>query len=399
MDFQAPSSAPRRVVLLGATGSIGRQAVDVITRFPDRFQVVGVVAGRDIAGLRALAERFGAARVAVVAPDPGMEVPQSWGVGLEAACELAAMPADVVCVAITGAAALLPTLAAIDAGTTVATATKEVLVMAGEIVRARSRRSGSRLLPIDSEHSALWQCLRGEDPASVNRLILTASGGPFRERDPATFPAITPEEALRHPTWSMGPKVTIDSATMMNKGLEVIEAHFLFDVEYRRIDVLVHPGSVIHSMVEFRDGATKAQLGVPDMRIPIALALADGERLPGVAPAADLPALSPLHLLPLDPRRFPAVGVARRAGERGGVVPAVLNAANEVCVDAFLRGACRFDQITTLVGEAVEAAPAVSDPSVEDVLDADRWARRRVAGALALPAGAAPAGPGGPGAA
>ena len=399
MDFQAPSSAPRRVVLLGATGSIGRQAVDVITRFPDRFQVVGVVAGRDIAGLRALAERFGAARVAVVAPDPGMEVPQSWGVGLEAACELAAMPADVVCVAITGAAALLPTLAAIDAGTTVATATKEVLVMAGEIVRARSRRSGSRLLPIDSEHSALWQCLRGEDPASVNRLILTASGGPFRERDPATFPAITPEEALRHPTWSMGPKVTIDSATMMNKGLEVIEAHFLFDVEYRRIDVLVHPGSVIHSMVEFRDGATKAQLGVPDMRIPIALALADGERLPGVAPAADLPALSPLHLLPLDPRRFPAVGVARRAGERGGVVPAVLNAANEVCVDAFLRGACRFDQITTLVGEAVEAAPAVSDPSVEDVLDADRWARRRVAGALALSAGAAPAGPGGPGAA
>jgi 1-deoxy-D-xylulose-5-phosphate reductoisomerase len=271
--------------------------------------------------------------------------------------------------------------------------------MAGEIVRARSRRSGSRLLPIDSEHSALWQCLRGEDPASVNRLILTASGGPFRERDPATFPAITPEEALRHPTWSMGPKVTIDSATMMNKGLEVIEAHFLFDVEYRRIDVLVHPGSVIHSMVEFRDGATKAQLGVPDMRIPIALALADGERLPGIAPAADLPALSPLHLLPLDPRRFPAVGVARRAGERGGVVPAVLNAANEVCVDAFLRGACRFDQITTLVGEAVEAAPAVSDPSVEDVLDADRWARRRVAGALALPAGAAPAGPGGPGAA
>jgi 1-deoxy-D-xylulose-5-phosphate reductoisomerase len=399
MDFQAPSSAPRRVVLLGATGSIGRQAVDVITRFPDRFQVVGVVAGRDIAGLRALAERFGAARVAVVAPDPGMEVPQSWGVGLEAACELAAMPADVVCVAITGAAALLPTLAAIDAGTTVATATKEVLVMAGEIVRARSRRSGSRLLPIDSEHSALWQCLRGEDPASVNRLILTASGGPFRERDPATFPAITPEEALRHPTWSMGPKVTIDSATMMNKGLEVIEAHFLFDVEYRRIDVLVHPGSVIHSMVEFRDGATKAQLGVPDMRIPIALALADGERLPGIAPAADLPALSPLHLLPLDPRRFPAVGVARRAGERGGVVPAVLNAANEVCVDAFLRGACRFDQITTLVGEAVEAAPAVSDPSVEDVLDADRWARRRVAGALALSAGAAPAGPGGPGAA
>jgi 1-deoxy-D-xylulose-5-phosphate reductoisomerase len=397
MEPRNPTPPPRRVVLLGATGSIGRQAVDVIARFPDRFRVVGAVAGRDVAGLRALVERFGISRAAVVDPAPGAEVPQGWGIGVEAACEVAALPADVVCVAITGAAALGPTLAALDAGTTVATATKEVLVMAGEVVKARSRRSGARIVPIDSEHSALWQCLRGEDPASVSRLILTASGGPFRERDLATFATITPEEALRHPTWTMGPKVTIDSATMMNKGLEVIEAHFLFEVDYRRIDVLVHPSSVIHSMVEFRDGATKAQLGVPDMRLPIALALADGERLPGVAPAADLPAASPLHLLPLDPRRFPAVGVARRAGERGGVVPAVLNAANEVCVDAFLRGACRFDQITGLVGEAVEAAPTVAAASLEDVLAADSWARRRVGEALVLPAGAAVPDPGGAG--
>jgi 1-deoxy-D-xylulose-5-phosphate reductoisomerase len=389
MELRKPAAPPRRVVLLGATGSIGRQAVDVISRFPERFRVVGAVAGHDVAGLRLVAERLGVPRVAVVAPAPGAEVPSGWGVGMEAACEVAALPADVVCVAITGAAALRPTLAALDAGTTVATATKEVLVMAGEVVRARSMLSGARIMPIDSEHSALWQCLRGEDPASVQRLILTASGGPFRERDPATFAAITPEEALRHPTWSMGPKVTIDSATMMNKGLEVIEAHFLFEVEYRRIDVVVHPGSVIHSMVEFRDGATKAQLGVPDMRIPIALALADGERLPGIAPPADLPALSPLLLLPLDPRRFPAVGVARRAGELGGVVPAVLNAANEVCVEAFLHGACRFDQITSLVGEAVEAAPRVAAPNLEDVLDADAWARRRVGEELALPAGGA----------
>jgi 1-deoxy-D-xylulose-5-phosphate reductoisomerase len=399
MDSADNSSVPRRVVLLGATGSIGRQAVDVIARFPDRFQVIGVVAGRDIAGLRALAGRFRGARVAVVTPDPGAEVPHGWGIGLDAACEVAAMPADVVCVAITGAAALRPTLAAIDAGTTVATATKEVLVMAGEVVRARSLRTGARIVPIDSEHSALWQCLRGEDPASVSRLVLTASGGPFRERDPATFAAVTPEEALRHPTWNMGPKITIDCATMMNKGLEVIEAHFLFEVDYPRIDVVIHPSSVVHSMVEFQDGATKAQIGAPDMRVPIALALADGERLPGIAPPADLPAVSPLQFLPLDPRRFPAVGVSRRAGERGGVVPAVLNAANEVCVDAFLRDACRFDQITALVGEAVEAAPVVSEPSLEDVLEADGWARRRIAGALALPAGAAPAGPGGSGAA
>ncbi|MGA8014352.1 MAG: 1-deoxy-D-xylulose-5-phosphate reductoisomerase, partial [Candidatus Dormiibacterota bacterium] len=292
--------------------------------------------------------------------------------------------------AITGAAALRPTLAALDAGTAVATATKEVLVMAGEVVRARSLASGARIVPIDSEHSALWQCLRGEDPASISRLILTASGGAFRDRDPATFASATPEEALRHPNWNMGPKVTIDTATMMNKGLEVIEAHFLFDVDYSRIDVLIQPSSIIHSMVEFRDGATMAQMGAPDMRVPIALALADGERLPGIAPPVDLAAASPLHLLPLDPRRYPAVGVARQAGERGGVVPAVLNAANEVLVDAFLRGACRFDQITTLVGDAVEAAPAVPQPSLDDVLAADAWARERVAAALFLPAAGAP---------
>ena len=330
-----------------------------------------------------------------VAPDPDADVPAGWGVGLEAACEIAALPADVVCVAITGAAALRPTLAALDAGTTVATATKEVLVMAGEVVRARARRSGSRILPIDSEHSALWQCLRGEDPASVTRLILTASGGAFRDRDPATLAGATPEEALRHPTWKMGPKVTIDCATMMNKGLEVIEAHFLFEIDYPRIDVLIHPSSVVHSLVEFHDGATKAQIGAPDMRVPIALALADGERLPGVAAPADLAALSPLLFGPVDPLRFPALGVARRAGERGGVVPAILNAANEVCVGAFLRGACRFDQITDLVGEAVEAAPAVAGPSLDDVLEADGWARSRVTAALALPAGAAVGGPGG----
>ena len=264
----AMPSPPRRVVLLGATGSIGRQAVDVISRFPDRFQLVGAVAHRDLGGLAALVDRLGVGRAALVAPDRDREVPAGWGIGLEAACEVAAMPADIVCVAITGAAALRPTLAALDAGTAVATATKEVLVMAGEVVRARSLASGARIVPIDSEHSALWQCLRGEDPASISRLILTASGGAFRDRDPATFASATPEEALRHPNWNMGPKVTIDTATMMNKGLEVIEAHFLFDVDYSRIDVLIQPSSIIHSMVEFRDGATMAQMGAPDMRVP-----------------------------------------------------------------------------------------------------------------------------------
>ncbi len=274
----------RRVVLLGATGSIGRQACDVIARFPDRFELVGAVAGRDAAALEAVATRFNVARTALVYPDASTGLPSGCASGIDAACEIAAMEADVVCVAITGAAAIRPTLAAIDAGRAVATATKEVLVMAGEIVKARAAASGARIIPIDSEHSALWQCLRGEDPASVSRLVLTASGGPFLRRPLDTFDSITPAEALAHPTWNMGPKVTIDSATMMNKGLEVIEAHFLFDTPYESIDVAIQPTSIVHSWVEFRDGAVVAQLGVPDMRVPIALALADGERLPDVGP-------------------------------------------------------------------------------------------------------------------
>ena len=352
-----------RVVLLGATGSIGRQAVDVIARFPDRFELVGVTAGTDRAGLQAVVDRFGVPRSALA------------GDGIDAVCEIAALDCDVVCVAIPGAAALRPTLAAIDAGRTIATATKEVLVMAGETVTSRARQTGARILPVDSEHSALWQCLRGEAPASVRRLVLTASGGPFRERDPASLGAVTVAEALRHPTWTMGPKVTIDSATMMNKGLEVIEAHFLFDVPYDAIDVLVHPTSTVHSMVEFVDGATIAQLGVPDMRVPIALALAGGERLPGIAPPIRLDEAAPLQFEPVDPRRFPAVGVARDAGVTGGVAPAVLNAANEVAVEAFLGERLRFDAVVPLVAETVAAAPPVSDPSLDDVVAADGWAR------------------------
>ena len=365
----------RRVVLLGATGSIGRQACDVISRFPDRFQLVGAVARSDAAGLAAVAERFGVERCALVEPTPGHPLPDGWVVGMEAACEIAAMDADVVCVAITGAAALAPTLAALDAGRRVATATKEVLVMAGELVRARAQAAGAQITPIDSEHSALWQCLRGEDMASLLRLVLTASGGPFRTRPVNTFASITPDEALAHPTWRMGPKVTLDSATMMNKGLEIIEAHFLFDVPYSRIEVAIHPTSTVHSYVEFCDGAIVAQLGVPDMRVPIALALADGERLPGVGPPLELRGGAPLEFFEVDPERFPAVPLARRAGETGGVAPCVLNAANEVAVASFLAGECRYDEIVPLLADAVDAAPVVHAPSLDDVLDADAWAR------------------------
>jgi 1-deoxy-D-xylulose-5-phosphate reductoisomerase len=365
----------RRVVLLGATGSIGRQACDVIARFPDHFELVGAVAGRDAAGLAAIATRFGVTRTALVHGDPGSMKTDGCATGMDAACDIAAMQADVVCVAITGAAALRPTLAALDAGAAVATATKEVLVMAGELVKARAAAAGARIIPIDSEHSALWQCLRGEDPGSVSRLVLTASGGPFLRRPLDTFGSITPAEALAHPTWNMGPKVTIDSATMMNKGLEVIEAHFLFDAPYASIDVAIHPTSIVHSWVEFRDGALVAQLGVPDMRVPIALALADGERLPGVGPHLDLRDASPLEFLPVDSARFPAVALARAAGERGGLAPCVFNGANEQAVTAFMAGQCRFDEIVPLVGAALANFEDGDATTLDGVLDADAWAR------------------------
>ncbi len=372
----AETDAPRRrVVLLGATGSIGRQCCDVIARFPERFQLVGVATGSDVAGLVDVIERFGVERAAMMSPPPGERLPAGVGAGEEAVCAVAAMHSDVVCVAIPGAAALAPTLAALDAGRTIATATKEVLVMAGELVKVRAAASGSRILPVDSEHSALWQCLRGERAQTVRRLVLTASGGPFRERDANTFAAITVAEALQHPTWSMGPKVTIDSATMMNKGLEIIEAHFLFDVPYSSIDVVVHPRSIVHSFVEFIDGAVVAQLGVPDMRLPIALAIADGMRLPGIAPTLQLTDEAPLEFFEVDARRFPAVGLARSAGAAGGVAPATLNAANEVAVAAFLDGRLSYEGIVAVVAETVAAAPVVAAPSLGDVLDADAWAR------------------------
>jgi 1-deoxy-D-xylulose-5-phosphate reductoisomerase len=371
------AAAPRRrVVLLGATGSIGRQCCDVIERFPHRFELVGAAVGSDAAGLADVVRRFGVGRAAVSSPRPGELLADGFGAGMDAVCEIAAMESDVVCVAIPGAAALLPTLAALDAGRTIATATKEVLVMAGELVRARAEATGARILPVDSEHSALWQCLRGESAASVRALVLTASGGPFRERDLQTFDAITVEEALRHPTWTMGPKVTIDSATMMNKGLEIIEAHFLFEVPYSSIRVVIHPRSIVHSFVDFVDGALMAQLGVPDMRVPIALAIADGERLPGIAEPVHLGDVSPLEFFEVDTTRFPAVALARAAGESGGITPAVLNAANEVAVAAFLDRRLRFDEIVTLVAGTVAAAPTVVAPALADILEADAWARK-----------------------
>jgi len=387
-----PTPLPTRVVLLGATGSIGRQALDVISRYPDEFELVGAVAGRRAERLGEAVAPFG--RVPQVVVDPTGPVPPGVASGPEAAAALCGSPAvDVVLIGGGGAAALEPTLAACRAGHTVALATKEVLVMAGEVVVAAARAAGARLVPVDSEHSAIWQCLRGEDPTQVARLVLTASGGAFRHRTVAELDGVSPADALRHPTWRMGPKITVDCATLMNKGLEVIEAHFLFDVPYPRIHVVVHPESTVHSAVEFVDGLTVAQLGHADMRGPIALALTGGRRLPGVVERLELASTPALHFEEVDPVRFPALALARRAGERGGAHPAVLNAANEVAVAAFLDGRLPFTGIVPLVAVAVEGFEPPPTVSLETILAADRWARQVTVAALpadlAAPAAAA----------
>ncbi|MHB8324366.1 MAG: 1-deoxy-D-xylulose-5-phosphate reductoisomerase [Candidatus Dormibacteria bacterium] len=379
-----------RVVVIGATGSIGHQALDVISRFPDDFELVGAVSGRRVDALVEALRPFPNVRAVVVDPDaPCLD---GMAVGIDAACELASLPeADVILIGGGGAGALMPTLAACEAGHLVAVATKEVLVMAGELVTRTAREHQARIIPVDSEHSAIWQCLRGEDPESVARLILTASGGPFRATAVAEMAAATPEQALDHPNWRMGPKVTVDSATMMNKGLEVIEAHFLFGVPYSQIEVVIQPQSTIHSAVEFCDGTIVAQLGVPDMRAPIALAMSAGRRLPGVVSALNLASVGRLDFEVADPERFPALGIARTAGLRGGAWPAAMNAANEVAVTAFLEGHLSFPVIAQLVESVLAVFSPPERLDLEAVLGADGWARRT---ALAMVGDSASSGPG-----
>ncbi len=370
-----------RVVLLGATGSIGRQALDVIARYPAEFELVGAIAGRRTDALLEAVRPFGPVPLVVV--DPEGPPPDRVGTGLDAASALCGGPGvDAVLVGGGAAAALEPTLAACRAGALVALATKEVLVMAGEVVTAAARAGGARLVPVDSEHSAIWQCLRGEDPATVARLLLTASGGAFLRRPVASLTAVSAADAVRHPTWRMGPKITVDCATLMNKGLEVIEAHFLFEIPYPRIAVVVHPESTVHSAVEFVDGLTVGQLGPADMRGPIALALTGGRRLPGVVAPLELAEAGALHFEPVDPLRFPALTLARAAGERGGAHPAVLNAANEAAVAAFLGGRLPFTGIVPTVAAVLADFEPPSRPTVAAIWAADRWARGRVAAAV-----------------
>jgi 1-deoxy-D-xylulose-5-phosphate reductoisomerase len=358
-------SRPRDVVVLGSTGSIGTQALAVVRANPDRFRVVALTAGgsrRDL--LAEQVEEF---------------APAFADLGEDASCQAAAMECDVVLNGVTGAVGLRPTLAALDAGNTLALANKESLIIGGPIVTARARPG--QIVPVDSEHSALAQCLRGGGPAEVRRLVLTASGGPFRGRSREELLDVTPEQALAHPTWTMGPVVTVNSATLVNKGLEVIEAHLLFAIPFERIEVVVHPTSVVHSMVEFVDGSTLAQASPPSMLIPIALGLGWPDRVPDAAPPVDWTRPQTWDFAPLDDEAFPAVRLAREAGSAGGTAPAVYNAANEVCVEAFLDRRMRFTDIVPTVERVLGARSAARVPStstdvtVEDVLAADAWAR------------------------
>jgi len=395
-------SSPRSIAILGSTGSIGTQAIDVISRNADRFHVTALSAGG--ANLALLAEQAVALQVEQVAVASGEREEVSAAVaaaaaraghpayrpgvlvGAEAATTVAGGGADVVLNGITGSIGLRPTLAALEAGSTLALANKESLIVGGPLVKAAARPG--QLVPVDSEHSALAQCLRGGRAEEVARLVVTASGGPFRGRTRAELADVTPEQALAHPTWAMGPVVTTNSATLVNKGLEVIEAHLLFDIPFDRIEVVVHPQSVVHSMVEFTDGSTLAQASPPDMRLPIALGLGWPDRVPGAAPACDWTQAATWEFFPLDDEAFPAVALARHVGTEGATFPAVFNAANEECVEAFLGGRIRFTDIVDTVARVVEEHE-VNDPgalSVESVLRAESWARARAREVLGLAA-------------
>jgi 1-deoxy-D-xylulose-5-phosphate reductoisomerase len=393
---ESASRAGRRrdVILLGSTGSIGTQAADIISRNPDRFRLTAIAAGGGHPELLARqAIDLGAEIVAVARPAAVSDVRAALAVagsadgarrklpdliaGADAIADLAARPCDVVLNAVTGAVGLGATLAALRAGRVLALANKESLIMGGPLVADLA--APGQIVPVDSEHSAIAQCLRGGRAAEVNRLIVTASGGPFLHRSRADLADVTPEQALAHPTWNMGPVITVNSATLVNKGLELIEAHLLFGIGFDRIDVVVHRQSVIHSMVEFIDGSTIAQASPPDMRIPISLALGWPDRVPAAAAPVDWTTAHTWTFEPLDEAAFPAVPLARQAGAAGGTVPAVYNAANEVCVASFLAGQIPFAGIVDTVAQVVSEHQYSAGQAVElaDVLAADGWARDR----------------------
>lgn len=378
----------RRIAVLGSTGSIGRQALDVIRQLPDRFEVVALAAGRN-AGL--LAEQVAEFRPRYVAAESEAAVLSDAAAAVGASFippeEMAvAADIDIPLVGTAGAAGLMPTLRALEAGRPVAIANKEVLVMAGHLVRRAMERGGGDLRPVDSEHSAIWQCLWGEEGHAIRRILLTASGGAFRDYGRRQLATVTAEQALNHPTWKMGAKITVDSATLMNKGMETIEAMWLFDVPMEKVDVVLHRESIVHSLVEFSDGSVKAQLGVPDMRLPIQLALAYPERMPvSPMPALDLAAVGTLNFGRPDMDRFPCLRLAMEAGRLGETFPAAMAAADEVAVERFIAGEIGFLDIPTVIEAVMGEHRPVADPDLEAILEADARARAQ---ARAVPAGA-----------
>lgn len=383
---------PRRVTVLGSTGSIGRAACDVIARLPDRLEVFALAAGSNVDLLAEQVHAFHPRVVALGRADLETELRARIGAGWSGALlfgpsgveSVAAMEeADIVLNGLVGAAGLRPTWRALHAGRAVALANKESLVIAGEFLSAEARRRGVSLLPVDSEHNAIFQALGGQGPEAVRRLILTASGGPLRDRDPATLAAVTPAEALRHPTWSMGPRITVDSATLLNKGFEVIEAHWLFAVPPERIEVWIHPQSVVHGLVEWIDGSTTAVLSVPDMRIPIQNAICHPERLAGPLPGCDLTSYGRLDFARPDPGRYPCFALARRALDEGGTAPAVLNAADEVLVAAFLEGRIGFLRIGEGLERVLDRRVSGGRIDIEAVQEADQWARTQAEAVVA----------------
>jgi 1-deoxy-D-xylulose-5-phosphate reductoisomerase len=379
---------PIRVAILGSTGSVGEQALDVVRGLPDRFQVVALAAGGNAARLREQAAEFHP-RALYARPGGDADALRAAGLGEWQLLEAIAVrdDVDVLLVATSGLASLRPTIAALRAGKKVAIANKETLVVGGHAVREAleaGRAAGAEIRPVDSEHSAIWQCLWGEAPENIDRLVLTASGGAFRDFDLAALEAVTPEQALAHPTWKMGPKITIDSATLFNKGLEAIEARWLFDIPLERVDILQHRESVIHSLVRFRDGSFKAQLGEPDMRLPVQVALTYPDR-PAAEPAPplDLAARGALHFGTVDAERFPALGVALEAGRRDDTSAAAVSGADEAAVEHFLAGRIPFTNIARLLDRALQAHAPTARPDLDTLLAAEAWGRQFVHEAVA----------------
>jgi len=374
----------KKISILGSTGSIGCSALNVIEKNPERFQVVALAAGENIKLLIKQIERFQPKLVAVGSKDNALKLSEALTAknkvkiyyGDEGLQEIASFPSSMVISAISGSAGLLPTLAAIEAGNDIALANKETMVMAGEIVTKRASKKGVKIIPVDSEHSAIFQCLEGNRRDDLRRIILTASGGPFLKFTGNQLKKVSLDQTLRHPNWKMGKKITIDSASMMNKGLEVIEAKWLFNVDINAIDVLIHPQSIVHSMVEFIDGAYLAQMGVPDMKIPIAYALTYPERIINDLPSLNLIKTVKLEFYKPDMKKFPCLDIAYRAGICGGTAPVVLNAADEVAVSAFINKKICFIDLPKIIEKVLTLHRVINNPSLDDILQADLWARR-----------------------